>query len=100
MGSEMCIRDRCFKSGIPVWVGGMLESAVGSAICVELATLPNFSYPGDLFPSDRFYERDLGYPKIELTKNMTVSPFTDGLPEPDINLLSEFTTKKATVRKD
>ncbi|MBU88581.1 MAG: o-succinylbenzoate synthase [Dehalococcoidia bacterium] len=94
------IHDMCFKSGIPVWVGGMLESAVGSAICVELATLPNFSYPGDLFPSDRFYERDLGYPKIELTKNMTVSPFTDGLPEPDINLLSEFTIKKATVRKD
>ena len=53
---------------MPVWVGGMLESALGGALCVEVATLPNFTYPGDLFPSSRFYTQDLSGPPMELTE--------------------------------
>jgi O-succinylbenzoate synthase len=54
------IQSRCAEDGIPCWVGGMLESAVGGAICAELATLANFTYPGDIFPSSYFYADDLG----------------------------------------
>ena len=75
----------------------MLESAVGAAICVELATLPNFTYPGDLFPSSRFYERDLGKPENELTERLTFSPLTGGLPEPDLELLEEYTVESAVI---
>lgn len=44
---------------VPCWIGSMLESAVGSSFCLALATLPGMGYPPDIFPSSRFYERDL-----------------------------------------
>ena len=91
------IHDMARDAGVPVWVGGMLESAVGAALCVELATLSNFTYPGDLFPSSRFYEQDLGEPEIELTPRNTFEPFTDGLPQPDTDRLAARTVRSATV---
>ena len=51
-------------SGIPCWIGGMLESAVGASHCLALATLPNMRYPSDIFPTDRFYTRDLATPPM------------------------------------
>ena len=54
--SRATIQSLCAEHGIPCWVGGMLESAVGGAICAELATLPNFTYAGDIFPSSYFYD--------------------------------------------
>ena len=91
------IHDICQDAGVPVWVGGMLESAVGSAVCVELATLPNFVYPGDLFPSSRFYTRDLGQPEVVLTEHQTMLPYENGLPEPDPELLEKFTRKRTLI---
>jgi hypothetical protein len=44
----------------------MLEFAVGSGVFAELATLPNFQYPADIFPSTRLYPNDLAYPEISL----------------------------------
>ncbi|MBM3949138.1 MAG: o-succinylbenzoate synthase [SAR202 cluster bacterium] len=92
------VHDMARDAGIPVWVGGMLESAVGAAVCVELATLPNFTYPGDLFPSSRFYTNDLGEPKLELTSKKRFVPFTEGLPAPDPERLKKMTVRKATVK--
>ena len=60
--NALAVHDMARDAGVPVWVGGMLESALGGSICVELATLENFTYPGDLFPSSRFYRRDLSQP--------------------------------------
>ena len=97
LSNAVRIHDICNDAGVPVWVGGMLESAVGSAICVELATLPNFSYPGDLFPSSRFYERDLAQPEIELTPRNTMKSFEQGLPEPDQQLLEQCTIKHKLI---
>ena len=98
LSNAVRIHDICQDAGVPVWVGGMLESAVGSAICVELATLPNFTYPGDLFPSSRFYTRDLGQPEVELTSSQTMMPYTNGLPEPDSELLEKFTVQQKLIR--
>ena len=55
------------KRGIPCWVGGMLESAVGAYHCVALATLSNIGYPADIFPTSRFYRKDLSVPEVELS---------------------------------
>ncbi len=60
----LAIHDLCQEAGVPCWVGGMLESAVGAAHCLALATLPNIRYPSDIFPSARFYVRDLGAPSM------------------------------------
>ena len=91
------IHDLARDAGVPVWVGGMLESAVGASICVELATLPNFTYPGDLFPSSRFYEQDLAEPSLELTPANTFQPFTGALPVPNPDRLVDRTVRSKTV---
>ncbi len=57
------IHDLCAKHGIPVWCGGMLESGVGRSYNVALASLPNFTIPGDLSPSSRYWERDVVTPE-------------------------------------
>jgi len=57
------IHDLCAQHGLPVWCGGMLESGVGRAYNVALASLPNFKLPGDLSPSARYWERDIVTPE-------------------------------------
>lgn len=53
------IHDMAQTAGIPVWHGGMLESGIGRAINVALASLPNFSLPGDISANDRYFARDI-----------------------------------------
>jgi len=57
------IHDIAQRNNIPVWCGGMLESGVGRSHNVALASLPNFSLPGDLSPSARYWERDVVIPE-------------------------------------
>ena len=83
LSNAIAIHDLARDAGIPVWIGGMLESGLGHAICVELATLDNFSYPGDLFPSTQYYEKDLCQPPAVLTPRLTFKPHMEGLPVPD-----------------
>lgn len=64
--NAIAVHDLCAEKGIPCWVGSMLESAVGQGPSIALATLGNIRYPGDIFPSERFYEVDLGQPQIDL----------------------------------
>ncbi len=97
LGNSLAVHDLCRDAGVPVWVGGMLESALGGALCVEVATLPNFTYPGDLFPSSRFYTQDLSDPPMQLTERLTFSPFTDGLPRPDPDRLAAQTVRSKTI---
>ncbi|MBL98752.1 MAG: o-succinylbenzoate synthase [Rhodopirellula sp.] len=87
------IHDICAEAGIPCWVGGMLESATGGAICTALATLPNFQYPADIFPSARYYDTDLGEVPIELTANTAGQPSIrafNEIPKPDPDRLSRW----------
>ncbi len=94
------IHDLCHDHGVPVWIGGMLESSVGASLCVELATLPNFTYPGDLFPSSKFYVDDLAEPALELTENLTFAPSAGTLPAPNPDRLRAMTVKSASVTLD
>jgi O-succinylbenzoate synthase len=57
------IHDVCAAAGLPVWCGGMLETGIGRAYNVALASLPNFSLPGDLSPSARYWARDVVTPE-------------------------------------
>lgn len=57
------IHDFSARHNVPVWCGGMLESGVGRAYNVALASLPNFVLPGDLSPSSRYWERDIVTPE-------------------------------------
>jgi o-succinylbenzoate synthase len=94
------IQALCAQHGIPCWVGGMLETAVGGAICAELATLPNFTYAGDIFPSSYFYDDDLGKPELTLSApgRIATSRVPGIAPEPDPDLLAKWTIAHAAFR--
>jgi O-succinylbenzoate synthase len=60
---SIAIHDLCARHGVPVWCGGMLESGVGRAHNVALASLSNFTLPGDVSPSERYWEEDIVIPE-------------------------------------
>lgn len=94
------IHDICQAVGIPCWVGGMLESATGAALCVALAMLDNFTYPADIFPSARFYHEDMSTPTLELHDNAegvpSVRAFAE-LPEPVPERLEALCVERAVI---
>lgn len=98
--NAVAIHDICQQAGIPCWVGGMLESATGSAQCVALSMLDNFTYPADIFPSARFYHEDLGDPPVELEKSNGIQHVRafENLPEPIESRLAERTIQRAVLQ--
>jgi o-succinylbenzoate synthase len=81
LGESLRIHDICAAAGIPVWCGGMLESGVGRAYNVALASLPNFTLPNDTSPSARYWERDIVTPEWTMSDDgwMTVPTDRPGL---------------------
>jgi O-succinylbenzoate synthase len=69
LSESIAIHDVCAAHGMPVWCGGMLESGIGRAYNLALATLPNFTLPGDLSPSARYWERDIVTPEWAMDGN-------------------------------
>ena len=51
----------------------MLESGIGRAANIHLATLPNFSLPGDIAASKRYFVPDLIEPGIEVDSTGSVA---------------------------
>jgi O-succinylbenzoate synthase len=98
--NAVAIHDLCQAANIPCWVGGMLESSAGSAHCVALSMLDNFTYPADIFPTSRFYAEDLSDPPLELTTSAdgqaAVRAF-ETLPEPVPERLKALTVQHAMV---
>jgi len=66
------IHDFCRAQNIPVWCGGMLETGVGRASNLALASLPGFVLPGDISASDRYYKRDITHERFSLNKDSTI----------------------------
>ena len=66
------IHDTCEGANIPVWCGGMLESGIGRAHNLHIASLPDFTMPSDLSASRRYYREDLIDPAIELGTDGTI----------------------------
>ena len=66
------IHDLCQSKGVPVWCGGMLESGIGRAHNIAMSTLPNFSLPGDVSASRRYWAEDIIEPEVEVTRQGTI----------------------------
>jgi O-succinylbenzoate synthase len=66
------LHDLCAARGVPVWHGGMLESGIGRAHNIHLSSLPNFSLPGDVAASKRYYVPDLIDPPVEVAPDGTI----------------------------
>ncbi|HUJ22899.1 MAG TPA: o-succinylbenzoate synthase [Bryobacteraceae bacterium] len=66
------VHDVAQAAGIPVWCGGMLEAGIGRAHNIALSTLPNFTLPGDVSASQRYWKRDIIRPPVETTPRGTI----------------------------
>jgi len=90
------LHDLCAARSVPVWHGGMLESGIGRAHNIHLSTLPNFSLPGDVAASRRYYAPDLIEPGIEVGRDGTI-PVPEG---PGIGVtVVEDRVERATLRR-
>ena len=96
----IAIHDLCRQHGVPVWCGGMLESGVGRAYNVALASLPNFTLPGDVSPSSRYWARDIVSPEWTMGFDgcITVPLDQPGLGVTvDVERVEELTVRRATL---
>ena len=99
LGAAVATHDICQQHGIPVWCGGLLETGIGRAANLALASLPNFRLPSDLSASDRYYHEDLIDPPVALNNDGTVSvPTSAGLGVTvRLDRIDKYTVKQATV---
>jgi len=72
LAEAKAIHDLCRARGIPVWCGGMLETGIGRAANLALASLPGFTLPGDISASARYYARDIAEPTFTLNADSTI----------------------------
>jgi O-succinylbenzoate synthase len=80
LGQAVAIHDLCRGLGVPVWCGGMLETGVGRASNLALASLPGFTLPGDISATDRYYTEDITQERFTLNPDSTIAvPTAPGL---------------------
>jgi O-succinylbenzoate synthase len=99
-GPSIAIHDFCEQHGIPVWCGGMFESGIGRAYNVALASLSNFTKPGDVSPSARYWARDIVTPEwtMDATGMVKVPLDRPGLGvDVDVDRVDQLTTRSAEL---
>ncbi len=90
----------CRENGIPVWCGGMLESGIGRAHNIALATLAGFTLPGDISASARYWAEDIIEPEVTVTETGTIrAPQKPGIGY-DVRLarIEELTVRQEVIR--
>ena len=102
LSQGIMIHDYCLEKGIPVWCGGMLETGVGRASNLAIATLPGFVLPGDISASDRYYHRDITNERFTLNEDSTIDvPDEPGLGVTlDEEALDQFTISKLILKAE
>jgi O-succinylbenzoate synthase len=100
LSQAIAIHDLCRTQDVPVWCGGMLETGVGRASNLALASLPGFILPGDISASDRYYTRDITYERFTLNPDSTIDvPTGAGLGVTiDGPALRDFTLAEVTLK--
>lgn len=100
LGAATAIHDLCRAQGVPVWCGGLLETGVGRAANLALASLPGFTLPADLSASDRYFDEDIIDPPVRLGPGGTIAvPDGPGLGVTvRMDRLEAVTTRQAVYR--
>ncbi len=96
LNQAIAIHNLCIGKGVPVWCGGMLETGVGRAANLALASLPGFVFPGDISATDRYYEEDITQERFVLNPDSTIT-----IPDaPGLGISIDFQAlKRATINK-
>src|SRR5215212_3840032 len=102
LSQGIAIHDYCYERHVPVWCGGMLDTGVGRASNLALASLPGFVLPGDISASDRYYARDITRERFVLNDDSTIDvPNGPGLGITlDEQALKEFTLSEITLKAE
>jgi O-succinylbenzoate synthase len=97
----LAIHDLCAAREIPVWCGGMLESGIGRAHNIALASLPRFTLPGDISASSRYFERDIISPAVTVAPDGTVAvPDRPGLGfDIDLDFIKSLTETRVYISR-
>ena len=99
--TAIAIHNLCKSHNIPVWCGGMLETGIGRAYNVALASLSKFTLPGDLAPSSHYWDQDIVIPEWKMNSNGTINvPFNKIGLGVDINeqLIKKLTKEKLILK--
>src|SRR5260370_948823 len=90
------IHDLCQANHVPVWCGGMLESGIGRAHNIAVSTLPNFTLPGDVSASRRYWAEDIIEPEVTVSAQGTIRvPTGPGIGfQPRLDAIEKFTVRK------
>ena len=93
------IHDLCRSNGIPVWCGGMLEAGIGRAHNIAMSTLENFTLPGDVSASKRYWPEDIIEPEVEVSRQGTIHvPLGPGIGYvPRLPLIDKLTVRKEVL---
>jgi O-succinylbenzoate synthase len=102
LSQGIMIHEYCRAQNIPVWCGGMLETGIGRASNLALASLPGFVLPGDISASDRYYQRDITKERFVLNDDSTIDvPNRPGLGITiDEQALGQFTLSEITLKPE
>lgn len=102
LSQGISIHDYCSAQKVPVWCGGMLETGVGRASNLAIASLPGFVLPGDISASDRYYQRDITNERFVLNDDSTIDvPDAPGLGVTiDEKALKQFTLAEMTLNAE
>ena len=104
LSQGIMIHEYCLTRAtpVPVWCGGMLETGVGRASNLAIASLPGFVLPGDISASDRYYRRDITNERFVLNDDSTIDvPNGDGLGITiEEDALKEFTLSAITLKAE
>jgi len=102
LSQGIMIHDYCRARNVPVWCGGMLETGVGRASNLAIASLPGFVLPGDISASDRYYQRDITNERFILSIDSTIDvPNGHGLGVTiDEDALKHFTLSEITLKAE
>lgn len=73
------IHDLSKRNGLPVWCGGMLETGISRLFNIALASLPNFTIPGDISASSRYWKKDVIEPEVVVTEGKITVPTSPGI---------------------
>lgn len=95
------IHDMAAEAGVPVWCGGMLETGIGRAANVALASMPNFKLPGDISASDRYFRRDIVRNPFVLNPDSTLTvPDAPGSgADLDLDFLEQVTIERFVLTR-
>ena len=98
----IAVHNAAEERGIPVWCGGMLETGIGRAHNIALSSLPNFTLPGDVSASSRYWSEDVIHPAVTVSSDGEITvPTTPGSGFAiDVGRIESLTVRRETVRRE